>query len=514
MPQPSQSFAFSRGARSPSPPEPPPSGAARPERLWLAVHLPRLAVEAAADPMSGQPQVVIESRQSRARVVAAGPAAERLGIRAGLTLGAARALADHLEVVDRSPAAERERLEALAEWSDGLTPIKSIEPPDSLLLEIKGSLKLFGGIERIKAHVAGELRRRGLSGRAAAAPTPLGALWLARGARSDVPASENLPGRLGALPLEVTEWPEPIRRLLGEMGVATIGECLRLPRAGFARRVGRAYLHDLDRATGRCADPRAAFEAPPRFEHCVELPAETRSAAMLVEAVRRLLESLDMHLRARQLQAGSVELVLHHRDAPTTVHAFRPARPAHRAERLLTPLALGLERLALPGACTAVGLRAALEPLRLDAPDLFARGGDRAGSEEPAAVLIENLRSRLGADGVHGLALVAEHRPEKVWAEVDAAAPGPARAAPVSPWIRGRPLWLLREPLPLEHALARFGFAGPLAFETGPERIEAGWWDGDDIRRDYFITAAASGERLWTYRDRPAGHWYLHGIFA
>jgi protein ImuB len=48
---------------------------------------------------------------------------------------------------------------------------------------------------------------------------------------------------------------------------------------------------------------------------------------------------------------------------------------------------------------------------------------------------------------------------------------------------------------------------------SGPERIETGWWDGDDIGRDYFVGRNASGEQLWLYRDR-GGEWFVHGVFA
>ena len=49
-----------------------------------------------------------------------------------------------------------------------------------------------------------------------------------------------------------------------------------------------------------------------------------------------------------------------------------------------------------------------------------------------------------------------------------------------------RPLWLLAEPQPLdgrEHPR----YEGRLEFEEGPERIESGWWDGRDVRRDYYV---------------------------
>jgi protein ImuB len=56
---------------------------------------------------------------------------------------------------------------------------------------------------------------------------------------------------------------------------------------------------------------------------------------------------------------------------------------------------------------------------------------------------------------------------------------------------------------------------GPLALRSGPERIEAGWWDGAPVSRDYFVAANPAGETLWIYRERrDPGAWYLHGLFA
>jgi protein ImuB len=50
--------------------------------------------------------------------------------------------------------------------------------------------------------------------------------------------------------------------------------------------------------------------------------------------------------------------------------------------------------------------------------------------------------------------------------------------------------------------------------ETSRERIESGWWDGAEIRRDYFIARDAQGTRLWIFRELDgARRWFLHGVF-
>jgi protein ImuB len=53
---------------------------------------------------------------------------------------------------------------------------------------------------------------------------------------------------------------------------------------------------------------------------------------------------------------------------------------------------------------------------------------------------------------------------------------------------------------------------GEFSALAGPERIESGWWDGDDAKRDYFVARLQNESLAWVYRE--AGEWYLHGLFA
>jgi protein ImuB len=55
---------------------------------------------------------------------------------------------------------------------------------------------------------------------------------------------------------------------------------------------------------------------------------------------------------------------------------------------------------------------------------------------------------------------------------------------------------------------------GVLSLERGPERIESGWWDGGDVRRDYYRASNPQGAMLWVYRDLRSQAWYLQGIFG
>jgi protein ImuB len=382
------------------------------------------------------------------------------------------------------PCLPPDALEPIAAWACQFTPKVSLEPPRALLLEVQGSLRLHGGLEGLRGRLDEGLAALDLAAGIAAAPTPRAALWLARGGGCT----------LEALPVEATGFELDFFR---SIGAGTVGELLRLPREGLAQRCGAQVMADLDRALGALPEPRAFFEPPRRFSAALELPAEVSHAEALLFGARRLLVQLEGLLTA--CQAGIREFVLRmkHPDLPESVLQVGLASPARDAERLAQLLRERLAGLTLPQPVEALRLEAdGFVPLPGRSGGMF---GDAAGEAEGWARLLERLRARLGHDAVHGLAAQPDHRPEHAWRRVEPGEWDPHEWRPSGP----RPAWLL-EPCKLVE-----GQFTPLA---GPERIESGWWDGDDAKRDYFVARLPNASLAWVYRE--AGEWYLHGLFA
>ncbi|UUX94012.1 hypothetical protein [Aquabacterium sp. J223] len=153
--------------------------------------------------------------------------------------------------------------------------------------------------------------------------------------------------------------------------------------------------------------------------------------------------------------------------------------------------------------------------------------------------LVERLQARLGPEQVVQLVLRPDHRVECETRQQPVqpaapqrppmgAAPGSAERLPPS-----RPAWLLPQPEPLATVRVATGGMGgrpaplwhgrPLRLLSAPERIEAGWWDGLPVRRDYHVAEGEDGRLLWIFFDLLAkaegqgggrGGWYLHGHFA
>jgi protein ImuB len=330
------------------------------------------------------------------------------------------------------------------------------------------------------------------------------------------------------LPLAALRWPQETLERLARMGVRTIGQALRLPRAGFARRFGTDSLAMLDRLTGRGADPRDRFHARERFRRRRELNYELESHAGLLGALEPLLEELGKFLQARQCGVMKLECVLRHRHAEPTVCVLGLAAPVADVRRLTELLGERLRALVLPEPVHACELRSGSLVVRvLSSNSVWQPGehGGSAGAEAPE--LVERLRARLGPEAVYGLQALPGHRPERAWARGAAPAMGGrldegsrdgyrVEARKQVPWPAfRRPLWLLPEPKLLSERDGLPRRRGPLQLVGEPERIETGWWDGGDIARDYYTALDLHGVRLWVFRERTAPHrWFLHGIFG
>lgn len=452
------------------------------------------------------------------------------GVLPGLRLAEAWGLLPALAIRERAVAREHAALARLACWAGGFTSEVCVLPPQTLLLEVSGSLRLFGGAALLFERVVAGCAEQGFAPQAALAPTPLAAQWLALGGDAE-PCLVNaqLPQRLARLPLTVLELSARQQLRLASFGARSLADVLRLPRAGLTRRLGAGLAADLARALGELPDPRPRFVFPERFVERLELPVRVENAMALGGAGRCLIDALCGWLAVRG--AGLSECLFefdHERGArqrPATVLALGFAAATRSAERITRVFGERLPGLALPAAVERITLRAeAPAALPGRTGSLFGQRGAGAGGDSLAA-LVEGLQARLGSSRVHALSALAEHRPENASRAIPLRLPEgeqfPARrlAARRRDTLPGpRPLWLLARPQILREVAGRPQCGGPLRLLAGPERIESGWWDEaerdalGDVRRDYFVAVSPRAEWLWVFRSRVG--WFLHGVFA
>jgi hypothetical protein len=469
--------------------------------LWLACHLPLLPLTALADERAGL--AVTASRGARRWLVAAADRA----LHPGEDLLHARARKPDLIAVARAPEREQAALDALAAcaYRYGDRIVRSVLESDrdyglprhGLWLEVGASLRLFGGLQALVDGLLADLAALGHVVQTGIAPTPEAAAVLARaGSAHPVLALDALPAALAPLPLALGPLPAATLDWLADAGVTTYGALFALPHAGLRRRGGAALTDHLDRLLGRRPDPRPLWHPPQRYRRRLELVTAVDDRERLLFPLRRLCDELAGYLLARDRAVQQFRLCLEHEDAPTTIVAFALAEATRDAGRLLRVLR---ERLA------AAGPGAAVDALQLEADrfatpptpqsDLFDRHRHQATA---AGEVLERLRARLGEDAVWWPQCIDDHRPERAWRS----SAQPAGIRPARP-TAARPLWFLRQPRRLSR---------PPPLTGGVERIEGGWWDTSDQRRDYFFCTLEDGRTGWVSHDLDRGELTLLGL--
>lgn len=488
---------------------------------------------------SGAPLATVCREGQVLRIAQVDRAARRLGLRIGQTLAEAKAIAAELIVHDDDPAADRRELEALAVWCDSLSPAVHLADANTLLLDVTGCARLFHGEENLLRRAVEGMARLGFFARCAITDTP-GASWaMAHTHRESAVVVE--PGRTAAaispLPVRALRIEPAIAEALSAVGVETIGALLYLPRSSLAARFGRGLLNRIDQALGEVPEPLTPYRPQPALAARIQWATPTAALDVLREAIRRTLEDLCGQLERRVAGVRRWYATFRCPEVITTegtetrsitlpLSLSRPTRCASHAYRLFIVL---LDGLHLPAPADALTLWVdELDPLDAEQRELFT--GDAHDARE-LGELLDRLATRLGTDAVARPQLLSEHQPEQAFRyasvvnEKSAATSGVA-AGPTT-ILALRPLRLLRRPLMIAVTslapdgppitLRMSGTAHVVAYCSGPERIETGWWRGPHIRRDYYRVTTDAGRHCWIYRDRRRENgeacWYLHGWF-
>jgi len=508
--------------------------------LWTCLLLPSLPVDVftrGRSPADAAKPFAVTTGGRTPRIIGANAAARDAGVHPGQLVSASLAFSPDLVLRERDPGAESAALEAVASWATQFTPAIALAPPSAVLAEIGGSLRIFGGLTALTARLAQGAHDLGYAAQWAFAPTSAAALLFARAQTGRAGADLYFPpawlDALASLPLSLAEADPAAVATLKAAGIATFGQAFALPRAALARRAGEDFVGLLDRVRGLVPDLRPPFVPPPRYTGKLDLPAPVATADALVFAVNRLVFELAGWLTGRGLGVTEMSLALAHEryagiatGVSATIASFALAAPAASPAHLIAVLRERLARVVLPAPVETITLTSvAIAPLA--GRNLGLLPGDEAAATVP---LLDRLRARLGEAAVTLVTPHPEHRPEHAWRETrielekgiaygfaqsrqgrrKSSGPAAADSIPIS----HRPVWLLAEPEPLGHRLE----AQPWVLRDGPERIESGWWDGADVRRDYFIAENPRGETVWIYRDHrygiDDGEWFLHGVFA
>ncbi len=431
-------------------------------------------------------------------------------------------------------------LTALGWWALQFTP-KVARCEGALVLEVSASERLWGGRQRLLRHIHESNKPVELGMHAQGTTSLIAVARLQASGLARTPPDE--------LPLAALAAARAHLGTLQRIGCTQWGQLRALPRGGVARRFGAPLLEALDRAYGLKPELYPWLVLPDVFEATLELTAQVETAPALLFGARRLLLQLQVWLQLRH--AGVLALALcwtmdaRRNTATEGQLVLRTAEPMGSAQdlaHLQRLLGEHLARITLPAPVLYLRLRT-LETQQLSATSASLLPDDRRPGDS-LHQLLERLSARLGPEQVLQWQARADHRPERMqtWQAAASATQFMAACAGKSvlgaqkdaknemplelskKWLDNAlyPTWLLASPLKLAVHQQRPQYQGALALLTGPQRLEAGWWDGSNCAlRDYFLARSEQAGLLWIYRERLAQEkcqsqtgWYLHGLFA
>ncbi len=468
---------------------------AQTEAVWIAVHFPQITLTA-CHPPTDLPFVVIEPTKGQAVIYSTNALAQAQGVMAGMPLNSAYALCQNLKVLARQMQQESILLESYAAKAAHFTPNVVLSMVDTLLLEVKASLNLFGGLTGLQSQLSGALA---VPHHIASAPVADAAELLARnGLNVRLLKVEQLRSTLGSLPISAMPFSDKRVAQLRHCGLINLQDLWRMPRPDLARRFGTDIAQFLDLIIGKVHRPRTYYVPPPRFEASIDLPEETDNCALLLHGAEKLFKQAEQFLQIRSAAAQTAALHFVypsycHQVQRSSILLVRAQQACYQAVDFLPQLREQLHNLQLDKPVINLELKIdEVVSYKPNGADLF---NQHAQDQQDWQSLLGLLSSRLGRQSIYRVQSYADHRPEKACRRIPTDQPYKAKLIDVDKRTNKRPLWLLPKALPYQGAIQH------LRRLSEPGRIEAGWWQGQDVQRDYYIATDQTGRKCWLYQD-------------
>lgn len=480
--------------------------------LWLCLYFPLLPLQVFTRAETDRTGPALVSEQSR--VLCANSGALDAGVKPGQSVATATALIAGLRVIARDGGKEAISLNQLANWCYQFSPMVSLRPPDRLLLEVQGSLRLFNGLAQLQTQINSSLEKMGFTVCQGLGHTPKAAELLARSdTNSPITDIESAAYRriLEQTPLAYLDLPDKQLALLQDMGLTRLGELLALPQHAIGKRFGHEFLRYLQQVNGERPDPQPPISPKPDFRSELFYIEGIPDKQGLLFPIKRLLTEFCEFLRSRQLYCQTF-----------CWHFAELRHPPQLLELNLSqaqsalPAFLEITRIKLD----TLPLGSTLHSIVLSATDFVAASPISRSLLEPAQnprscppeLLLDKLSARLGRQALQGIGVRQEHIPELA---CYAAPCCPQQTDRVLPQISMalRPFWLLPQPEPVRQRQQQLFWRGRLTLLRGPERIDSHWWQDPPIQRDYFVARHEQGALYWVFRNVTDRQWFIHGLF-
>jgi protein ImuB len=412
-----------------------------------------LRAELRANPdLVDEPLVITDGTGPRATILTASPRALKEGVREGLSLTQARALARNLVVRIASPALEQAARETLLDVALSVAPRAEPAGRSSGLFISEGAIYVdASGIDAL--HENERSFTSVLLARAEGAALPgvvalassrsiarLAARHLAhRSGESpkeecletiQILTPQNERAYLSPLPIDFLDPNDHTAEALTRFGIYRIHDLLRLPRRDLAARLGPEILDLIKRASGETMEMPLPIPANHRLEEGFDLEVPISSLEPLAFVFRSLVSRLTIRLQLRSIGCVSLCLEMSFENGGRENRRIGVAHPTQDGRILLRLLRLEMESNPPTAAIEGISLSCEGVPYNREQLDLFRpRGPSPSELDETLA----ELSALCGPERVGSPALLDDHRPNAFTLE-----PFAPKFSPATPNRRNR----------------------------------------------------------------------------
>jgi protein ImuB len=413
-------------------------------------------------------------------VIELNPAAERAGIRPGVSTSQAIARAADLVLYPRTLSNEQHLQNTLLQLVYRYSPFIENSAPGICTLDLKG--------KRTRRHqlwlreLLTKLRSVGLKAQAGIGPNPEIALQAAKIADPILEISQDS-HLLQSLPLESLA-PSPfLLDIMKSWGVRNLGALTRLPREEIGQRLGLEGLSLWDRAAGQSTSVLQLVQPPETFEESVDFEQPLETLEPLLFIVRRFLETLSLRIESVYLLIAELHLTLTLENGEKLVRILHIPAPTRNVDTLFGIAAQYLETLQTAAPVTSFHLEVIPSRPSGHQFDLF-----QGGLKDPNRFFqtLARLAALVGNEKVGIPQKIDTHRPDSL-----------QMLMPEFDWARGRikkkgypktgpGLRRYRPGVPADVQLNDDGkptliqssvISGKILEARGPWKLSGNWWD-------------------------------------
>ena len=336
------------------------------------------------------------------RIKVCSHAARQVGIRRGMRVRNAQAVAPELTVIEDNPDRDGRMFASLAASFDEVAASVEVLRPGLVVVDVDAAGRFHGAEDKALEMLIDAASRRGIDTQAGAADEIATALIAARVSQVVPPGGSA--EFLAAQPLGVLVAEESLAadmdtvKALGQLGITTLGELAKLPSNAVTTRFGTKGMR-IHRIASAAPDRRVAPELPVEdlaVAITPEDPIERVDAAAF--AARALAASLHERLKDTGRNCLRLKVVAELHDGTRLERVWRTREPlteAATADRV---------RWQLDGWLTNGGSGAItsliLEPLEFAAPEPVGELWSDGASTDTARRVVERVQSQLGIDAV------------------------------------------------------------------------------------------------------------------